>query len=406
MLPQPGPIRALTFALLPRSLGRGLFMTVSVIYFSRSVGLSAAEVGLGLSIAAVVGLSAGLPAGRLCDVVGARTMAFATSVLTGVLLLGYAFVTGFTGFVVVASLVGFAEAAEITSRSTLVGSAVPAEERVSARAYLRVVTNVGWAVGGLAATAALAVDTRPAYLIMVYGAAAGYLLGAVLILRVPKAAPAPRTAERTGPKWAVLRDRPYAVLTLLNAVLFVQHGMLQVAVPLWIDHIGAPVVMVAVINFINTAACILLQVRFSRGSNTIAGAARAQRWAGIYLTGACVLFALAAGASGWLVIGVLALGGVSHVFGELTQSAGSWGLSYELAPDDALGQYQGMYGTGQQLGTVAAPALLSTVLIAWGWPGWLLFGAVFLLAGLAVPPVARWAARTRPEPAVTAAAKL
>ncbi|MFD6261273.1 hypothetical protein ACFWFK_09080 [Micromonospora chalcea] len=40
--------------------------------------------------------------------------------------------------------------------------------------------------------------------------------------------------------------------------------------------------------------------------------------------------------------------------------------------------------------------VVTTLAIGWGVPGWLVLGAVFLLLGALVPPVVRWAARTRP----------
>ncbi|NUR89609.1 MAG: MFS transporter, partial [Nonomuraea sp.] len=168
-LPESGPVRALTYATFLRSIGRGLFITVSVLFFKLSVGLSDGEIGLGMTIAAAVGLAAGLPAGRLADVLGPRGVQIAFSAAGGVLVSAYAVVSGFAGFVVVASLVTFCEAAESTARAALVGGAVPGPDRVRVRAYLRAVTNVGWSLGGLGAGAALHFDSRPVYLAMIFG---------------------------------------------------------------------------------------------------------------------------------------------------------------------------------------------------------------------------------------------
>lgn len=389
LLPQQGPVRALTYAVLLRTTGRGLFLTVSVIFFLNSVGLSNAEVALGMTIAGVAGLFGGLPAGRLSDVVGPRVVTVACSALCGLLICGYGLVHSFTWFAVVASAVAFAEAADSAARGALIGGIAPADRRVEVRAYLRAVTNVGWSLGGLVAGAALALDTREGYLLMVYGCAACYMGGSLLLLRVPRVAPVPGMAS--GPKWVVLRDRPYAVLALLNALLVMHGPLLMVGVPMWIEHIGAPTLMISVIALTNTVLITLLQVRLSRGTSEVPGAARAQRRAGVLLLLSCGLFALAAGQPTWVAVVALSCGGLLHVFGELLQAAGSWGLSYELAPPYALGQYQGLYGTGQQAAGIAGPSLLTAAVIGWGTPGWLAVGAMFLLAGLAVPPVARWA---------------
>ncbi|MEV4391978.1 MFS transporter [Nonomuraea sp. NPDC049607] len=394
LLPESRPVRALTYATLLRSVGRGLFVTVSVLFFKLSVGLSDGEIGLGMTIAAAVGLTAGLPAGRLADLAGPRRVQIAFSAAGGLLVPVYALVSGFAGFVVVAALVTFAEAAEGTARAALVGGAVPGPDRVRVRAYLRAVTNVGWSVGGLGAGAALHFDSRPVYLGMIFGCALCYLGSAALTLRVPSVAPVRRKAGE--PVWIVLRDRPYAVLALLNAVLFMQNGLLTIAIPLWVaGRTSAPTWTVAAVAMVNTVTVTLLQVRLSRGTDDAAGAARAQRRSGVFLLLACVLLALAAGQPVWVALVALFGGALLHVFGELLQAAGSWGLSYELAPPQAIGQYQGLYGMGQQVANIVVPAVMTTVIVGWGLPGWLLFGGLFLAAGLAVPPVARWAEHTR-----------
>ncbi|WP_234038930.1 hypothetical protein [Micromonospora coerulea] len=89
------------------------------------------------------------------------------------------------------------------------------------------------------------------------------------------------------------------------------------------------------------------------------------------------------------------------MIGELWHAAAGWGISFGLAPAHAQGQYQGAYGMGMQLGGMIAPVVVTTLAVGWGVPGWLLLGGLFLLLGLLMPPVVRWARRSRPaEPAV------
>jgi hypothetical protein len=54
-----------------------------------------------------------------------------------------------------------------------------------------------------------------------------------------------------------------------------------------------------------------------------------------------------------------------------------------------------LYNTGFALANVIAPAVLATVVVGWGWPGWALFGILFAASGMAVPVATRWARRTR-----------
>jgi hypothetical protein len=255
------------------------------------------------------------------------------------------------------------------------------------------VTNVGWAIGAVGAGYALHVDTRAGYTTVLVVCAGFFLLSALLDLLVP---PVPRSPRRQGPTFIVLRDRPYLVLTVLNAVLSVHYGMLNVAVPLWVvQRTSAPAWVVGGLGLLNAVAVIALQVRASRGAEQATGAAAAQRVAGFLLAGACALYALAEGQAMWVAVGILFAASTVHVLGELRQAAGSWGIAFDLAPADAQGQYQGLYNTGFALANVIAPAVLATVVVGWGWPGWALFGILFAASGMAVPVATRWARRTR-----------
>jgi len=53
-------------------LGSGVFMVSASLFYTRSIGLSLPEVGLGMGVAAVVGLFAGIPVGHVADRRGPR----------------------------------------------------------------------------------------------------------------------------------------------------------------------------------------------------------------------------------------------------------------------------------------------------------------------------------------------
>ncbi|MEV6521181.1 MFS transporter [Longispora sp. NPDC051575] len=389
-------IMALTLSSLVASIGRGTFITISVVFFSKSVGLTATQVGVGMTIAAVIGLLSGVPAGYLADRIGPRTVTVVLGCVQATVLLGYTMAKGFVGFVVVATVVSLVESGLGASRGALIAGAVPPEVRVRTRAYLRSVTNVGWVVGALPAGWALAHDTRNGYLAVIWLNAALFVASALLNLRVPAVPPQPKAAS--GPRLVALRDKPFVTLTLLNAVLCIHYGMLNIAVPLWIiERTSAPAWVVAAATALNAVVVVVFQVRASRGTGDADGGARAQRASGFLLLAACLLYALAAGRPPWIAAAVLIAGALVHVLGELRQAAGGWGISFSLAPEHAQGQYQGLYNMSFAFASVVAPAILTTVVVGWGWPGWLLFGLVFAGAGAAVPAAVRWAQRSAPE---------
>ncbi|MFD7874069.1 hypothetical protein ACFV5G_08065 [Streptomyces sp. NPDC059766] len=82
-----------------------------------------------------------------------------------------------------------------------------------------------------------------------------------------------------------------------------------------------------------------------------------------------------------------------HTVGELWHSAAAFEVSFALAPRHATGQYLGVFGLGTGLADGLGPALLISLCITWGRPGWYVVGALFALTGLAAPPAVRWALR-------------
>lgn len=405
LLPDPGPARALTYASLIGSVGRGLFVTVSVVYFNKSVGLSEVQVGLGMTLAACLGLFAGVPIGGFADRRGPRGIAVGFGVAAAVVDLGYLIVGDFVGFVIVAALVSVLGTGSHAARGALIAGSVPPEQQVRTRAYLRSVTNVGWTLGAPLAGIALAADTRAVYVGLILVTVVLYLAAALMYLRVP--ALQPSAAAKKESKTLALRDKPYVTLTALNAIMTVHFQVFNVVIPLWVvNETRAPAWIISVLAVLNTTFIVLLQVRVSRGAATIRGAARAQRNAGFLLLVACVLYALAQDKPMWIGVAALCAGGLVHVFGELLHAAGGWGLSFDLAPAHAQGQFQGLYNTGFQIAEIIAPAALVALVMGQGMRGWLILGAAFVAAGLAVPMAARWAERTRPvavEEVVTAA---
>ncbi|MGV9211807.1 MFS transporter [Micromonospora sp. RB23] len=395
LLPPPGPARILTLATLVRTIGRGLWLVASALFLTRSVGLSATQVGVGLTISALVGVLVSTPSGYLADRVGPRGAQVGGLIAAAVLTAGLVTVRSFPTFVLVGAATALADAVERGARGALIAGAVPADQRVHTRAYLRATTNVGISVGAVLGGFAIAADTRAGYLTLILTTAAASLAAAAISVRLPSVAPIPAPAR--GPRLVALRDRPFLAFTLLDGLMSMHFSLLTLALPLWIaGHTTAPVWMISVLTLVNTVLVVLLQVRAARSAVTLPGAARASRRAGVVIALACVLFA----ASGALptpgAIGLLCVGSLAHVIGELWHSAAGWGISFGLAPADAHGQYQGTYGMGYELGKMLAPVVVTSLALGWGVPGWLVLGGLFLLLGALVPPVVRWAGRTRP----------
>lgn len=394
LIPQPGPIRVLVAANVGRSIGNGILVSVVILYFTRAVGISPQQLGVGLAIAAALNMLVSVPAGHVSDVIGPRTSAIIFVILQGVLIIGYVLVGGLIGFVIAASLVNMAEAAADSARGALIAGVIPAGARVRARAYLRSINNIGISAGASLGGIALAYDSWPAYATLLVACGLLFVGSGLCYLALPPVPPVEKPSG--GPRWVVLRDKPFAAFGLINSVLVMNTGILIIALPIWIaQRTTAPTVAYSGILLFNTIMVVLFQVWASRGAEDVAGGARALRRCGVLLAGCCGLFALAAGQPLWLAIVFLAAGATAHVFGELLYSAGAWALVYELAPEHAHGQYQGLFGMTTHFGSVITPIATTTLIIGIGRAGWLVFAVVLLMAGMASPTVGRWALRTR-----------
>ncbi|MFF7528710.1 MFS transporter [Streptomyces bobili] len=387
------PQRLLTLAQLSNSVGDGAYYTTSALYFTQAVGLAPARVGLGLTIGWAVGSLAGLPLGRLADRRGPRGTAVLLALATGLAVASFTLVRGFLPFVLAACAYAAAQSGLAAARQALLAGLVPAGERTGLLARLQSTLNAGLAVGAALGGLALHAGTRTAYLTVFVVDAVSFLVCALLLVGLPRVAPVP-VRPRGG--LGVLRDRPYTVVALLNTVLLLRLPLLSLVLPLWItERTGAPAWLVSALFVLNTAAVTLFQVRAARGVTGLDSATRALRHSGWVMCAACALFALSAGASAWVAAGVLVAGAVLQVAAEMGQSAGSWQLSFDLAPADRVGEYQGLFGTGVTVARTLGPLCLTALLLRWGTPGWLLLGGLILAASYAMGPAARWAAAGR-----------
>ncbi|MFI0809454.1 MFS transporter [Streptomyces echinatus] len=409
------PQRLLALAQLANSVGDGAYYVTSALYFTQVVGLAPARVGLGLTLAWAVGSLVGVPLGRLADLRGPRGTSVLLALATSAAILCFLLAQGFVPFVLTAAVYASAQSGLAAARQALLAGLVPAGQRTGLLARLQSTLNGGLAVGAALGGLALSAGTAAAYRGVLALDALCFLGCALLLLRLPAVTgtPTPTSGTATtltattaagtdtgGRRLAVLRDRPYAVVALLNAVLLLRLPLLSLALPLWItERTAAPAWLASGLFVLNTLAVTLFQVRAARAVTGLGTALRVLRRSGLVMFASCAVFALSQGRSAWPAAAILVAGAVLQVVAEMQQSAGSWQLSFDLAPADRMGEYQGFFGTGVTVARTLGPLMVTWLLLGWGTPGWLLLGAVMPLAAYAMGPAVRRAAghRTRQE---------
>lgn len=225
--------------------------------------------------------------------------------------------------------------------------------------------------------------------------AVSVLIVALIATRLPETtapsepapyAAGPRKSKRSG----VLRDRPYLALSLLNGVLIMHMELLEVGMPLWVmNHTQAPAWTTSALLFTNVLVAIGFQMRVGRTVTDVNAAARAMRRGGYCLLSASAVFALTGTLNPLLCATALFVAVVLLTLTELLQSAGSWGLSYDLADTARLGEYQGAWSVGTQLVRSCGPFLVTLALSALDATGWLVIGLIYAVAAGCVAPLSR-----------------
>ena len=310
--------------------------------------------------------------------------------LEAVSFLGYALVHGVVAFLVVATIIGACASAESVARSALVTGLTTGSARVQAMSMQRVASHAGLAIGAAAGAVVISLDDRAVYVALIVANAGTFAVQAVIVAGLPQA---PTTVRDPGkPRLIALRDGPYVTLAALMGVLTLCWGMLSTGIPLWIAlHTQAPRAMSALVVLINCVGIVALQSRVARAVTSPMAAARVALLAGATLAASCVLFAASGPLSVLASASVILLAGCVHLVGEMLYVAASWGLSFSFMPEDARGQYQGVFGTGESAAITAGPAVMTTLVAGSGASGWLVLGALFVTAGVATVPAARWA---------------
>ena len=399
LLPATKLERDLALQSVLSAFATGAFLTGTAVFFTQIVGLSGAQVGLGLSIAAGVALVLQLPLGRLADRVGAKLLWIIAAAFEAAMYFGWPFIGGMVGFVVMLSVLSVFETAGRNARNVYRIAVFPRENRVRAMAYQRAARNVGYTLGAGASGVALGIGTREAILAIPLVTGGLLVLNALMIAFTLPHLDRPVHAEsaldeslHVSP--AAWRNRGFVVLAACNGVISSNQVLLNVVVPLWlVERTDAPHTLLAWLFGTNTVLAVLLQVRASRGAETVNGALRAVRLSGWAFVASCLVISVTHDTIGWVSIVLIWAGHITITGAELWQSASDWGFQSELSDHRRLGDYQGIWGLGYQLEPIIFPALYTFLALQWGAPGWAVIAAIAVLAAVVAHPAARAAER-------------
>jgi MFS family permease len=376
-----GPV--LIGALAVDSLGNGLFLPLSLIYFVELTDVPLALVGVLLTIANAVTLPIPVWAGTLADRFGALPLVVGAQLLQAAGFLAYAGVSGPVGILVSSALVAigvrFFWSAVFTAIADLVDGTATLLSRDTWYALANGARTAGLAVGGLV-TGLVVADGRDAtYRAVAYAAAACFTAAAVLITAFVRTGPrrAHEPLERSGYA-TLLRDRPFLSLIGLNSVYALSSMMLGVALPtVVLTGIGGPAWLTSVLLAGNA---VLIAVLSAPVVARLGGLRRTRCLvvaAALWAAWCASLAVLGPGQPEW-VLPVLVAGTLLFTAAELVHAPVSMGLAAAIAPPAARGRYLATFQYSFTISSIVAPAFFATLFeLAIAAP-WIALGALEL----------------------------
>ncbi|MEU3844361.1 MFS transporter [Streptomyces sp. NPDC028635] len=365
-------------------IGSGLWASVSVLYFAYVAHLSLAQIGTLAAAAGAVGIAGSPLGGRLADRFPITRILVTVQILRAIASFALLTTDRF------ALLLLFSAAGSLGDRAAsvltkLYATRIAGPDRVRYQALHRTLANAGWALGGLAAAAALTLGTTTAYRCLLTGDALSFLLCALLTLRCAEPPSAHRTVTTSAqpsspaPPHSPWRDRTYLAYVATETVLSLDDAVFKIGLPLWIAHAGnVPHGLAPLLLVLNNVMVVALQVPLARFGTTTAAARRLLLPLSAAFALGGLTMALSATGTTATAITLLTAAATAFTVAEMLHATISWELSVALAPDSALGAYLGVHGLAQAAQRSAGP-LAVTAAIATGPLGWTVFGAAIAL---------------------------
>ena len=400
LLPPTPLARRLALQSLLFATAQGAFNTGSAVFFTDVVGLSAARVGLGMTLAGVVSFAVAYPAGKLVDRVGPRKMWATGTLCSAGAFAFWPWIHGFDEYLAISMAFQIVQNASSAGYMAYILDVLPPAERVAIQAHLYSALNVGFTLGALISGVALAFHSVEVIRWVPLLSVAVGIVNAVSIIRLPKAPHDLRAAARThaSEEHAATprptRNRGWFATSFFSGLLMTNQVLLTVVIPLWlVQRTDAPHWLLAWLFGTNTVLCIFLPSFTSRGVNTIGDALRRTSYSTAFFVASCLITMLSHSTVGVVTVLLVWLGHVSVTGAELAMSSGNWAFEAKLMDPARRGEYGGLAEVARALGSFWAPAAFTYLAMRWGDAGWLAIAATIVVANLGLHPAAHAAER-------------
>ncbi|WP_432488647.1 MFS transporter [Kineococcus sp. SYSU DK018] len=379
----------LVAALAVDSLGNGLFLPLSLVFFLELTEVPLALLGVLLTAANALALPVPLWAGALADRVGALPVVVGAQALQAAGFLAHAHVDGPVGVFWAAALVAVGVRFFWSSVFTARADHADGGGRWAADTWFSVANGArtaGLAGGGLVTGVVVADGRAGTYVVVAHAAATCFASAAVLIaafVRAPRPAgarPVDRAGGRRGGYAALLRDRPFLALVGLNTVFALASVLLGLALPTVVrEDLRAASWLTGAVLAGNALLVAVLSVpvgaRLPRHRRTRVVALAAALWT----AWALAMAVLGPGTPGLAV--ALAAATLLFTAAELLHAPASTALAAAAAPAHARGRYLASFQYSFAFASIAAPAFFTTLFAVGTAAPWLVLAALSAAGG-------------------------
>ncbi|MEW5717628.1 MAG: MFS transporter [Chloroflexota bacterium] len=337
---------------LINSIGSGMVFPFITLYLRQRLNVSMTYVGVILlfwSVSALVGQIVG---GSLTDRLGRkRLMAFSLASNAAMLAL-FGLADSFVAAAIVVSITGFVNALYQPARDAMIADLVGSDRRPQAYGLIRVVANLGIAIGP-ALGGFLAAQSYLISFLCSASATFTYFLITLFLMREtkPNAPPHRATDAAPGNLTTVLRDTRFVAFCLGGICCTILAGQMMAVLPVYMkDQFGLGETYFGWVMTTNAAMVVLLQLPITRVTRAVPRLVLTAAGALLYAFG----------------VGGIALGNtfphfiaamVVYTFGEMILVPTSTAVTADLAPADLRGRYMGMLGLTWSVGFGIGPII-------------------------------------------------
>ncbi|CUR60209.1 putative drug resistance transporter [metagenome] len=376
--PHVGEHRRFVTAIVADTVGSGLFMPITLLYFLAMTDLSLVQIGSALSLSALLTMPGAFVIGSLVDRFGPRRMMLVGNLVQALGMVAYLWADSLVAVALWTTLLNIGRQAFWGSFGNVVTAISAPGERELWFGFLQAVRNLGYSVGGVLAGIALQIGTDVAYQSVVVINAVTFVLAFFLLLDVPDHRVATADDAPVEGWGTVLRDGPYLRLILGQMGFVAGMMVLNFALPVYVaETIELPGWVVGAIFTVNTALVGLgqgLVVRRMTGQVR----ARMMGLAQLVFVTSYAMFVVAGWLPVWLAVAVMLVGAAVYTGGELVGGPVFSATAAEAAPDHLRGRYLGLFQLSWGIGGAITPVAFTWLLAHGATTLWWVLVAVAL----------------------------